>query len=381
VTGRVAESVDPTFWNSVRLTFGAGSLESLPQVFAELPGRRALVVAGRAAMREQGVLNRIQRLLDGWTLSFYEGVEPNPTVRQAQEAADFARGQGVEAVLGIGGGSALDVAKTVAAALPNGGEVAPLLAEHPPLAPSLPAVLVPATAGTGSEVTRWATLWDRDARKKHSLEGAGMYPAHAVLDPLLTLTQSPQLTAVAGMDALSHAMEAYWNRNANPRSDAYALEAVRAIVETLPRAVEEPDNPAHREGMLRASLQAGLAFSNTKTAAAHSLSYPMTLYYGVAHGQATSITLPALLCFNAEASPARMADLARAVGGESVTDGAERLRGLLRRVGLKTSLRELGIDADGIEVCVREGYTPDRAGNNLRALNAESLRALLRSVA
>lgn len=368
------------FWNPVRITFGPGSLEHLSQIFAELPGR-IVVVAGRSAMREQGILARLQTLLPDRELSFYEGVAPNPSVRQAQEAVEFAREHRAEGVLGIGGGSALDVAKTVAAALPNGGEVWPLLRGRTPEAPSLPAVLVPSTAGTGSEVTRWATLWDPEARKKYSLEGPAMYPVHAVLDPHLTRTQSPALAAVAGVDALSHAMEAYWNRNANPVSDLHALEAVREIVAALPRTVEEPENLALRTRMLRASLLAGLAFSNTKTAAAHSLSYPMTLHFGVTHGQATGITLPALLRFNAQAASERMGHLARALGGESVDAAAERLRHLLKTVGLRTSLGELGIDAEGIELCVREGYTPDRAGNNLRALDASGLREVLRAVA
>jgi alcohol dehydrogenase len=208
-----------------------------------------------------------------------------------------------------------------------------------------------------------------------------MYPTHALLDPELTLTLPPVYTAATGADALSHAMEAYWNKNANPISDAYALEAVRRIFEALPLVMNNPGNIENRTKMLFASLLAGLAFSNTKTAAAHSLSYPMTLNFGVIHGQASSITLPGLLKFNAEASLERMMALARAVGGNSVESGARRIQVLLQRIGLKTTLSELGIDAAGIDLCVREGYTPDRAGHNLRDLDAEGLREVLQSVA
>src|SRR6185503_9619090 len=127
--------------------------------------------------------------------------------------------------------------------------------------PSLPTVMIPTTAGTGSEVTRWATFWEQNVKKKHSLEGLSMYPTHAVLDPRLTLTLPPQFTATTGADALSHAMEAYWNKNANPVSDAYALEAVRRVAEALPPAVKEPGSLEARTRMLLASLLAGLAFS------------------------------------------------------------------------------------------------------------------------
>jgi phosphonate metabolism-associated iron-containing alcohol dehydrogenase len=370
------------FWNPVRITFGPGSLEGLAEILPGLPGRRISLITGQAIMRELGILDRVRALAGDRELSIYEGVEPNPEVRQAQEAADFARKHGAEVVLGIGGGSALDTAKVVAAALPNGGEVVPLLEKQRPLSsPSLPTVMVPTTAGTGSEVTRWGTLWDQEARKKHSLEGMGMYPTHAVLDPHLTLTLPPVFTAATGADALSHAMEAYWNKNANPISDAYALEAVRRIFDALPQVMSDPESLEHRTRMLLASLLAGLAFSNTKTAAAHSLSYPMTLHFGVIHGQASSITLPALLRFNADASLERMTNLAKAAGGSSIESGAKRIQVLLQRVGLKTSLAELGIDPSGIELCVREGYTPDRAGHNLRDLDAAGLCEVLEMVA
>jgi len=370
------------FWNPVKITFGADSLDRLPEILATLPGKRVTLITGQDLMQALGILDRVTTLVGDRELSIYQGVEPNPEVEQAQRATDFAREHSADVILGIGGGSALDTAKIVAATIPNGGDVVAILSKKQAVsAASLPTIMVPTTAGTGSEVTRWGTLWEHEAKKKYSMEGMTMYPTHAVLDPTLTLTLPPVFTAATGMDALSHAMEAYWNKNANPVSDAYALEAVRRIFEALPLVMNNPDNVEHRARMLFASLLAGLAFSNTKTAAAHSLSYPMTLNFGVIHGQASSITLPGLLKFNAEVSLERMGNLAKAVGGNSIDSGARRIQVLLQRVGLKTSLRELGIDEAGIEVCVREGYTPDRAGHNLRDLDANGLREVLQSVA
>jgi phosphonate metabolism-associated iron-containing alcohol dehydrogenase len=369
------------FWNPVKITFGSGSLARLPELFAGLPGHVTLVTDG-GIMAELGIQERVKELLGDRELSIYDDVEPNPEVSQAQRAADFAREHGAEVILGIGGGSALDTAKIVAATVRNGGDVMAILDQQRTITEaSLPTVMVPTTAGTGSEVTRWGSLWNHEKKLKFSMEGPGMYPTHALLDPDLTLSLPPVYTAATGMDALSHAMEAYWNRNANPISDVYALEAIRRIFEALPLVTNNPGNVQHRARMQYASLLAGLAFSNTKTAAAHSLSYPMTLNFGVIHGQASSITLPALLKFNAEASLERMSALAKAVGGNSIDSGARRIQVLLQRVGLKTSLSELGIDAEGIELCVREGYTPDRAGHNLRDLDANGLREVLQSVA
>jgi phosphonate metabolism-associated iron-containing alcohol dehydrogenase len=370
------------YWNPVRITFGEGSLHSLGTLLSSLPGQRVVLITGQAIMRDLGILDRVRDLAAPRELHVFEGVEPNPQIRQAQEAVEFAQRRNAEIILGIGGGSALDTAKVVAAAVPNGGDIRALLSKARALsAPSLPTVMIPTTAGTGSEVTRWATLWEVETRTKHSLEALSMYPTCALLDPELTATLPPYFTATTGMDALSHAMESFWNKNHNPVSDVYALEAVRRIVQSLPLAVAEPTNREARTRMLLGALLAGLAFSNTKTAAAHSLSYPMTLHYGVVHGQASSITLPALLKFNAEASLPRMVELASAVGGASIESGARRIQVLLQRVGLKSSLSELGIDAEGIELCVREGYTPDRAGHNLRDLDAQGLREILQAVA
>jgi alcohol dehydrogenase class IV len=195
------------FWNPVHITFGPDSLDALPELFARLPGSRVTLITGQAIMRDLGILDRIRGLVGSRELSIYEGVEPNPQLTQAQDAVNFAREHRADVILGIGGGSALDTAKGVAATVPNGGEIVPLLLKQRPITEaSLPTVMIPTTAGTGSEVTRWATFWELEAKKKHSLEGMSMYPTHAVLDPKLTLTLPVLFTATTGMDALSHAM-------------------------------------------------------------------------------------------------------------------------------------------------------------------------------
>ena len=366
------------YWNPTHVTFGRARLETLTDLAAQVGKRRVLLVAGEDLLDALEVRARIEALLSAHEVACWERVTPIPEIMDAQATVDFARERHTEAVIGIGGGSTLDTAKIVAAALPNGGEVLSLVSKERPLvAVSLPAILIPTTAGTGSEVTRWGTLWERVDKKKHSLEGPGMFPTHALVDPALTHPLPPEQTAATGMDALSHAMESFWNKNANPVSDCFALRAVALVCRHLPTAVAEPNDTPARDGMMLASLFAGLAFSNTKTAAAHSLSYPMTLHCGVVHGQATSITLPALLRFNAGEYPERMLVLARATGAESVDEGADRITALLERVGLKTRLSELGIGEAEREVILREGFTPDRVGHNLRDLTPDGMREIL----
>jgi len=375
-------AVPGEYFNPTRVSFGAGRLERLPEVAAELGCRRPAVVAGEGLIEALGIREALMALLAKTEAVWWEAVTPAPEVSAAQGAVDWAAAQEVDGVIGLGGGSALDTAKVLAAALPNGADVAALLTGETPLATeSLPTILLPTTAGTGSEVTPWATLWEREAGRKHSLEGRSMFPAQALLDPRLTHSLPAEQTAATGMDALAHALEAYWNRAANPLSDRYALAAMELIPKWLPVAVAEPDNAEARARMLLAALFAGLAFSNTKTAAAHSLSYPMTLRFGVTHGQATGITLAPLLRYNAEANPARMQRAAQALGASDVEAAAAILTGLLGRTGVGSRLSELGIGAVDRERIVAEGYTPDRAGRNLREITPEAMRDLLEQVA
>ena len=154
---------------------------------------------------------------------------------------------------------------------------------------------MPTTAGTGSEVTSWATVWDTQSGKKYSLSRPNLYPKHALVDPTLMIGKPRQLTISTGLDALSHALESLWNVNANPISAHHAVVAAREILAVLPQLVNDLQNLELRSRMAAAALSAGLAFSNTRTAIAHSISYPVTLHHDVVHGIACSFTLPMVL--------------------------------------------------------------------------------------
>jgi phosphonate metabolism-associated iron-containing alcohol dehydrogenase len=206
-------------------------------------------------------------------------------------------------VLALGGGASIDLAKAVCHRTADRNPETLVrwireAGEHPKLEP-LDLVAVPTTAGTGSEVTRWATLWDLASVQggtvrgvKRSLESESGYPVIAVIDPLQTLTCPIEVTRDSGLDALSHALEALWNLNANPISDQFAIRAARLILSTLPDLLSQPSSTALRESMSLGALMAGLAFSQTRTALAHALSYPLTIDQGIPHGLACAIWLP-----------------------------------------------------------------------------------------
>jgi alcohol dehydrogenase len=201
---------------------------------------------------------------------------------------------------------------------------------------------VPTTAGTGSEVTSWATVWDTENKKKYSLARPNLYPESAIIDPRLMLGVPKGLTVSTGLDALSHALESIWDVNSNPVSTNHAVFAAREVIECLPRLSRDIDNLELRSRMARASLFAGLAFSNTKTALAHSLSYHLTLHHGVVHGIACSFSLPAVMRSVIGRSADCDAALSR-IFGSDLEASVDRLAATLTQLGVSTRAADYGL--------------------------------------
>jgi alcohol dehydrogenase len=247
----------------------------------------------------------------------------------------------------------------------------------PPGGAPLPLIAVPTTAGTGSEVTPFATIWDRARQKKYSLAQANLHPWVALLDPALTLSLPLETTISAGLDALSQALEAIWNRHATPLTTIYATQAARIALDTLPQLAQAPGDLSLRSQMMGASLLAGLAISQTRTALAHSMSYPITARYGLPHGLACSFTLPAILEFNAAADDGRLAQAAQALGSSSVARLHDRLERLLQTLGVDQLLRCYVPTPDELAILVPQMLTPGRADNNMRPADIEQVGEIL----
>jgi phosphonate metabolism-associated iron-containing alcohol dehydrogenase len=227
-----------------------------------------------------------------------------------------------------------------------------------------PIIAVPTTAGTGSEVTRWGTLWDFEKKKKYSVSHSRLYPWKALLDPQLTMTLPLSETLYGGLDALSHSLEALWNKNANPVSDLYAHKAAQTVMATLPRLLANPQEAALREEMLWASLLAGLAFSNTSTALAHSISYYMTTHYSLPHGLACSFCLPFVLKVNISINSARDRVLFDIFQGPG-ENPEDTLRQFLFGLGVKQKFADYGISFGEGRKIVEEALGGMRGVNNL----------------
>jgi phosphonate metabolism-associated iron-containing alcohol dehydrogenase len=354
-----------SYHNPVAVTFGWNSLERLPQVLA---GREAVVVTFPEA-RGTRLEERIAQLLGAKVREVISDVEPNPEVRWFDSRYPaFWQRHGGAVLVAVGGGSVIDTAKLLqVAGADRSFEAirAPLAAgAQPDVRQSCPLIAVPTTAGTGSEVTPWATLWERgtSAPKKYSLHTPRSWPEAAIVDPSLALSAPPAVTRNSALDALSHSLESIWNVNSNPVSDTLAVEAARTVIATLPGLMSQPNDAALRTRMARAATMAGLAFSNTRTALAHSVSYEMTLRHGLPHGLACSFTLP-MVWRMAEGTDAARDEVLKRIFGAEVRDAPARLEEFLHGVGVATRFADYGVSHDEAERMVAHGLEGARGKN------------------
>lgn len=280
-------------YNPVRILAGSGCRN---QLGALLPGAKALLVTTEGMWR-RGTAKAVMDACPAITWSA-QSVPPNPDLDMLDTVAGWHRDAPLDAIVALGGGSAMDSAKALAAIVPMQGE-APLsgwLREEVPRGnvPVLPIFCLPTTAGTGAEVTPFGTIWDTAHTRKRSVAHPALYPQAALLDPELTLSLPWHETYTGAMDILSHCLETLWNTSATPVSLALARYAIPQVMENLPLVEKDPLDIAARARLQNASLLAGLAISQSRTAIAHAISYPVSLAFGVPHGLACAFTLPAI---------------------------------------------------------------------------------------
>lgn len=333
--------------NPVDVKFGAGVFDTLGTLLA---GRAYCLVTYDDA-NGGGVFADLARrvtAMAGVPAVTVRNIGPNPDfVGLADSCRTYASStRPVEAIVALGGGSVMDAAKVLAAASGNFDRVRRHLETGKGGAElgRTPIIAIPTTAGTGSEVTSWATVWDTGAMKKYSLARETLYPEIALVDPLLAVGLPRAVTISTGLDALSHALESIWNVNANPVSGALAEVAAREVLEALPLLADDLGSAALRTRLARASLFAGLAFSNTRTALAHALSYHLTLHHGVPHGIACSFSLPMVMRAVAGCDPVCDAALER-IFGPDLRAGAARLESFLKKLGISPDATDHGIAA------------------------------------
>ncbi|MDE2561987.1 MAG: iron-containing alcohol dehydrogenase [Sphingomonadales bacterium] len=297
------------------IRIGGGALAELPQALAQCGLSRPFVVTDRFLV-EHGYLDRLAEplLAAGLSVEVFADTVPDPTVVVVEAALSALRDTGCDCVIGFGGGSPIDTAKAIAALALDPRPIPVMKAPAVTDTPGLPIVAVPTTAGTGSEATRFTIITDEAEGEKMLCAGLAFLPTIAVVDYELTLEKPARLTADTGIDSLTHAIEAYVSKRANPFSDAMALSAMKLIAPNIRTACTEPGNRLVREAMMVGAHHAGIAFSNASVALVHGMSRPIGAFFHVPHGLSNAMLLPAVTAFSAPAAPRRYADCARAMG-------------------------------------------------------------------
>ncbi len=357
-----------------RIEYGPDVADRLGSFLDEFEATRVFVVSD-AGVRRAGILSA---LLKGSGLSerevtVFENVSPNPKDFEVEKGAQQAGASRAEVVVAVGGGSVLDCAKALSVIAPQGGRARDY--DQPGSIGShvLPVIAVPTTAGSGSEVTFSAVITDSKAKYKFTLKSPRIAPRIALLDPGITRSMPRELTAATGMDALTHAVEAYTSRPANVFSDAFALQAISLITSHLVPAASRGDDLEARAGMLLGSVLAGVAFSHSDVGAVHCIAEAMGGLYDAPHGACNAVVLPEMMAWNRDACPGRYARIARAMGIEIAepAKGAEQAVNMVRKLAVDLGLpgvRDLGLRQEDFTELARRSFRNGSNASNPRVM-------------
>lgn len=365
---------------------GNGSSANLLSAVRAAGAHRVTVVTD-PGVRATGMIDEIiaPLLAAGIAVDIDDNVKPNPRDTDCDASAARAKAHGAELVIAIGGGSPIDQAKAVAMLVTNGGVALDWQMKRPFEADPLPLIAIPTTAGTGSEVTSVSVITDTQRMFKMTMGDPRMAPTVAFIDPALTRSVPKGTTAATGMDALTHAIEAYTCTKHNPVSDGLALRAMRMIADHLIPAVDDGSNLAAREGMMYASTIAGMAFGNADVAAVHCISEAIGGLYDTPHGVANSVFLPWVFNFNKDADVARHADVAECLGVERAgrsdaavaDDGARRLEDMSERIGIPRFAELPGVNSADFDRLAAASEANGSTPSNARPITRADYRHIL----
>lgn len=366
-----------------RIKFGPGTVNQLAGELEALKAAKVLLVTDRGIVKA-GLLDKVTRVLKNKVeLTVYDGVEANPKDRNVEEAADLARRAGVDCVVALGGGSPIDAAKAVCVLALQGGRAKDYKGKGKIKDKCLPLVTIPTTAGTGSEVTFSSVITDTDENYKFTIKSPAIAAKVAVIDPELTLTVPPAVTASTGIDALTHAIEGYTVTVTEPIAEALGLYAVELIAANLKEAVHNGKNIEARSGMMLGSLLAGLSFSHSDVGSVHCMAEALGGMYDAPHGLCNAILLPYVMEYNLPEVVYKYARIARAMGVEHKDDkqaavlGIERIKDLSKEIGLP-GFGSLGVKEEDLEALAEMSAKNISTDSNPRKIDKQGYLELFR---
>jgi len=373
-----------------RVIFGSGCVSRLGELASELGARRALVVSDPGIIE----VGHTQRGMDslvraGIEAHAFEGVHENPSTADVARGVAVSRRYDPEVIIGLGGGSSMDCAKGINFVYTNGGSMRDYWGVGKALKPMLPMIAVPTTSGTGSESQSFALISDEETHIKMACGDKKASFRVAILDPELTLTQPPQVTALTGIDAISHAIETYVSKKRNAASNAFSREAWRLLASNFAGVLDRPDDLHARGGMQLGACFAGMAIENSMLGAAHALANPLTARFGIVHGQAIALMLPHVIRYNGQEFASWYEDLVRVTVSVPELEHlevsprglADFVTDLVAKAGLATRLSDLNIDQTQLRQLAAEASQQWTGTFNPREVSAAELQHIYEEAA
>jgi alcohol dehydrogenase len=363
----------------VPVDFGVGKRHRLAQLLGHMNLRQGILISAPSMVRS-GMARELIDASDGRLVTVFSDIHPNPTVVQTDRCAQVIREHHCQFAVALGGGSIIDCAKAACFLARKQGSMAEFLDDRQSIdVRGIPLIAMPTTAGTASEITGASVLTDTVKGVKVLLTSDRLYPDYALIDPELTYTCPPTVTAASGLDVLAHALEAFYGRRHQPFTDMAAEQAARLVFHFLLTAYHEPDNQEARDGMCLASVTAGLAFGQTATAAAHACSYPLTQNYGIPHGEACALTLPSFWKLNgSRQNPerSRLHAFSNRLGFKDTEKLASRIDQMKSEMGMRMTLAEVGVrNEQQLDKLVADSFAPNIQNNPVR-ITRETLKSM-----
>jgi len=368
---------------------GWNTLQELGKIFVEQGSKRILLVTGKTSYKQSGAEAIVAPLFSGYDVTYFTLSEKLPTLETISKGVRIAQEKNIDTILAIGGGNALDTAKSIALlAMQSTTDYQGIIAKKVPITkPALAHILVPTTAGTGSEATHFAVVYI--SKEKYSLAHPSVLPEYAIVDPALTVSLPAYETAHTGMDALAQAIEAFWSVNSTEESKKYSREAIRLILPAIKDAVTRGYKDT-REAMMYGAHLAGKAINIAKTTAPHAVSYPITSYFSIPHGHAVGLTLPSFIAYNALVEDNDLQDkrgihyvqnmfceLLEMLGCKNAAEAKIMMDSIMEKISLPTTLTACAIQEKDIPLILDHGFNPERIINNPRKISRKQLQTIL----
>ncbi len=366
--------------------FGAGTLSTLGSEVQKLRVKKALIVTG-PSVYNSGLIQPVKVQLSrvGISVNIFSKAEPEPSLSGLNKAAGELSNVDYDLIVGVGGGSSLDTAKSLSILLTHGGVGQDYVGTEKIPGPGIPVIAIPTTAGTGSEVTNIAIFSDPEKELKLGIVSIYLLPKLALVDPTLTYSCPSGVTAASGIDALVHAIECYTGNKANNFTDAIAIRAMQLISDSLRTAVSDGSNKDARNAMAEGALLAGIAFGNSGVAAVHALAYPLGARFHVSHGIANGLLLPYVMECNLSAEPSKYSHIAEILGIpikgmtqlEAAAEGVNAVKSLVKDIGIPHRLRDLNVPREALEgMAVATMDVTRLLANNPKVLTLDDIRSI-----